>query len=196
MNLHSRHLSDKCTQNTQTSLQPFWWPGCQESGTLAAWSRGLHKCEGSLQISDSDEKCVPVRWLTPEQPRPAGTEAIPHPPPETAVPSIMCCTSDRAVPHWAAITWWGVAVISLITGHSCPISLNITWLSWPRPHARLKNKATEKCAPRGSYDSVNSCDNPLQGKEGAKRNSLKTDGPSIINACPSLNPLELHFEGE
>lgn len=89
-------------------------------------------CEGSLQISDSDEKCVAVRWLTPEQHLSAGTAV---PPPLLTVQSRQI----EPVSRWTAITWWGVAVIGLITSRSRLIRLNVTWLSWPTLHACLQN---------------------------------------------------------
>ena len=175
-------------------LTEVWHTGCVVRRPTRS------KCEGSLRIPDSDEKCVAVRWLTPEQPRPAGT-AAPHPlPTNDCALNHVLHVRQRPVPRWVAITWWGVAVISPITGHSCPIRLNITWLSWPRPHARLRNKAIEKCAPRGSYDSVNSCVNPLQGKERAGRNSLHRKTKRLTMCVPGWTPSEaensFHVDGE
>lgn len=74
MNLHSHRLSDKRTQNTShepliAGLSDVWHIGYLDKGPTHS------KCECSHRLSDSDEKCVPVRWLTPEQPRPAGSTA-------------------------------------------------------------------------------------------------------------------------
>ncbi|CAB1425719.1 unnamed protein product [Pleuronectes platessa] len=64
----NKWLDDPCSS--------FKWGHHQTSG-------GLHTStlRDSLQkLSDSDEKCFPVRWLTPEQPHPC-QQALPPPPP-------------------------------------------------------------------------------------------------------------------
>lgn len=120
-------------------------------------------------------------------------------PPAQPMHSQSCAArqTEPPRPRWVAFTWYGVAVISLITGHSCLIRLNITWLSWPGPHAHLESKAIEKCTTRGSYDSSTLVLIHYRAKKkGAEWKTplpeLGEIGSSILkNICPGLKLLEM-----